>query len=70
MPDDVNLKSRFSKNVGLNIPIISAAMDAVTEYKLAIELAKLGGIGVIHRNLDPEEQAFHVGVSSTPLNRA
>lgn len=49
MPDDVNIESRFSRNVGLKIPIVSAAMDTVTEYELAIELAKLGGIGVIHR---------------------
>lgn len=60
MPDDVNLESKFSRNVGLKIPIVSAAMDAVTEYKLAIELAKLGGLGVIHKNLSPKEQAFNV----------
>jgi IMP dehydrogenase len=60
MPDDVNLKSRFSRNIDLKIPIISAAMDTVTEYPLAIEIAKLGGIGVIHRNLSIVEQLFHV----------
>jgi IMP dehydrogenase len=56
LPQEVNLDSRFSRNVGLLIPIASAAMDTVTEAKMAITIAKLGGIGVIHRNLTPEEQ--------------
>ncbi len=60
MPDDVNVESRFSRNVKLKIPIVSAAMDTVSESKLAIELAKLGGIGVIHRNLSIKDQVFHV----------
>jgi len=68
MPDNVNLESKFSKNIGLKIPIVSAAMDTVTEYKLAIELAKLGGIGVIHRNLSPEEQASQVSKVKHHLN--
>ena len=60
MPNDVALKTKFSRNVPLNIPIVSAAMDTLTEYRLAIELAKLGGLGIIHRNLTPEEQADQV----------
>ena len=68
MPDDVDIKSRFSRNVGLKIPIVSAAMDTVTEYALAIELAKLGGIGVIHRSLSLEDQVFHVARVKHHLN--
>lgn len=68
LPDNVDVSSRFSKNVPLKIPIVSAAMDTVTEYKLAIELAKLGGIGVIHRNLSIEEQAFNVSKVKHHLN--
>ncbi len=68
MPDKVDLTTRFSRNVPLKIPIVSAAMDTVTEYTLAIELAKLGGIGVIHRGLSPEEQAFHVSRVKHHLN--
>jgi IMP dehydrogenase len=60
MPDLVKVDSRFSKNVGLKIPIVSAAMDTVTESKMAINLAKLGGIGVIHKNMTIEEQANQV----------
>ncbi len=68
MPDDVSLHSRFSRNVGLKIPIVSAAMDTVTEYKLAITLAELGGIGVIHRSLSPDEQASQVARAKHYLN--
>ncbi|HLH12321.1 MAG TPA: IMP dehydrogenase, partial [Methylovirgula sp.] len=53
-------KTRLTAEIGLNLPIISAAMDTVTEARLAIALAQAGGIGVIHRNLDPEEQAEEV----------
>lgn len=60
MPKEVSLKSRFSRNVPLNIPIVSSPMDTVTEYALARELAKLGGLGILHRNLTPKEQEFHV----------
>ncbi len=58
--DDINLKSKFSRNIKLNIPIVSAAMDTVTESRLAIAIAQLGGIGVIHKNFSPEEQAEEV----------
>ena len=68
MPDEVSIESKFSRNVGLKIPIVSAAMDTVTEYGLAIELAKLGGIGVIHRNLSVKDQAFHVEKVKYHLN--
>ncbi len=68
MPDDVDIESRFSRNIGLKIPIVSAAMDTVTEHGLAIELAKLGGIGVIHKSLSIDDQAFHVARVKHNLN--
>ncbi len=67
-PDEVNIESKFSRNVSLRIPIASAAMDTVTEYELAIELAKLGGIGVIHRSLSIKDQADHVARVKHHLN--
>ncbi len=60
LPTDVELKTRFSKNISLNIPIVSSAMDTVTESRTAIVMAQEGGIGVVHKNLTPEEQAFEV----------
>ena len=57
LPREVSLKSRFSKNIPLNIPIISAAMDTVTESKMAIAMAQEGGMGVIHKNLTVKQQA-------------
>ncbi|MDP3546970.1 MAG: IMP dehydrogenase [Phreatobacter sp.] len=60
MPGDVDVKSRITRTISLNIPIISSAMDTVTEYRMAIAMAQAGGIGVIHRNLEPEVQADHV----------
>ena len=60
MPGEVNVSSRITKSISVNIPIISSAMDTVTEARLAIAVAQSGGIGVIHRNLSPEEQAEHV----------
>ncbi|WP_020185080.1 IMP dehydrogenase [Methylopila sp. 73B] len=60
MPGEVDLRSRVTKTISLNIPIMSSAMDTVTEARLAIAMAQAGGIGVIHRNLEPEEQAAHV----------
>lgn len=59
-PMDVSLQSKFSRNVSLNIPIVSAAMDTVTEWEMAVEMAKLGGLGIIHRGLSPEVQADQV----------
>jgi len=60
IPGEVDLRSRFSRGISLNAPIVSAAMDTVTEAGLAIAMAQFGGIGVIHRNLSVEEQAEHV----------
>ncbi|MCD4697614.1 MAG: IMP dehydrogenase [Bacteroidales bacterium] len=60
LPRDVNISTRFTRNISLNIPIVSAAMDTVTEYKMAIAIAQEGGIGVIHKNMDIEEQANEV----------
>ncbi len=60
LPKTVDLKTRFTKNVSLNIPIVSAAMDTVTEARAAIALARLGGIGVIHKNMDIATQAKEV----------
>jgi len=60
MPGLVELKTRLTSSITLNLPIISAAMDTVTEARLAIAMAQAGGIGVIHRNLGPEEQAEEV----------
>jgi len=68
LPDEVDISSQFSRNVPLKIPIVSAAMDTVTESKMAIEMAKLGGLGVIHRNLTPEEQAENVSKVKHYLN--
>ncbi len=68
MPADVSIETKFSRNVGLKIPIVSAAMDTVTESRLAIRLARLGGIGVIHRNLTPDEQAAQVKQVKRHLN--
>ena len=60
LPREVSLKSRFSRNITLNIPIVSAAMDTVTEAPMAIALAREGGIGVIHKNMSISEQAAQV----------
>lgn len=60
LPREVSLKSRFSRNITLNVPIISAAMDTVTEAQLAIAIAREGGLGVIHKNMSIEEQARQV----------
>jgi IMP dehydrogenase len=60
MPTAVDVSSWVSRSIKLHIPIISAAMDTVTEARLAIAMAQAGGIGVIHRNLEPDEQAEQV----------
>jgi len=60
LPKDVDLSTKFSRNINLKIPFVSAAMDTVTESNMAISIAKEGGIGVIHRNLIPEEQSQEV----------
>lgn len=60
LPKDVSLKTQLTKKISLNIPLVSAAMDTVTESNLAIALAEEGGLGIIHKNLSPEMQASHV----------
>jgi IMP dehydrogenase len=60
MPADVDIRSRITRNVPLNIPIIASAMDTVTEANMAIAMAQAGGIGVVHRNLEPDIQAAQV----------
>lgn len=60
LPREVNVKSKFSRNISLNIPIVSAAMDTVTEAPMAIAIAREGGIGVIHKNMSIAEQAAQV----------
>ena len=60
LPNSVDLSTKFSKNISLNVPLVSAAMDTVTESQLAIAIAREGGIGVIHKNMSIEEQARQV----------
>src|SRR6476619_1563270 len=60
LPSKVDVSSRVTRTIGVHIPILSSAMDTVTEARLAIAMAQAGGIGVIHRNLDPEAQAAQV----------
>ncbi len=60
LPSEVDLRSYFSKNIPLNTPIVSAAMDTVTDSKMAIAIAREGGIGVVHKNMSIENQAWHV----------
>ena len=62
LPREVNLSTKFSRNITLNAPIVSAAMDTVTEARLAIAIAREGGIGVIHKNMTIEEQAKQVEI--------
>src|ERR1700678_244191 len=60
MPGAVDVTTRLTRSIRLNLPIISSAMDTVTEARLAIAMAQAGGLGVIHRNLKPDEQAEEV----------
>ena len=60
LPKDVKLKTRLTKNLNLNIPLLSAAMDTVTESRMGIALSELGGIGIIHKNFSLEDQAAEV----------
>ena len=77
-PSEVDVSTQLTKSIGLNIPLISAAMDTVTEARLAIAMAQAGGIGVIHRNFSVEEQAaqvtqvkkFESGVVMNPITIA
>jgi IMP dehydrogenase len=75
LPRDTSLRTRFSRDISLNIPLVSAAMDTVTESRLAIAIAQEGGIGVVHKNLSPARQAeevarvkrYETGVLSDPI---
>jgi len=68
LPQETDVTTQFSKNVPLNIPFVSAAMDTVTESDMAIAIARLGGIGVLHKNLSPAEQAEEVARVKHYLN--
>ena len=60
LPRNVSLKTRLTRNIQLNIPLVSAAMDTVTESRLAIAIAQEGGIGIVHKNLPPKKQAAEI----------
>ena len=60
LPKDTSLRTQFTRNIHLNLPLVSAAMDTVTEARLAIAMAQEGGIGIIHKNMTAQEQAAHV----------
>src|ERR1700720_744961 len=60
LPSEADIRSRVTRAIPLNIPIIASAMDTVTEARMAIAMAQAGGVGVIHRNLEPDEQAVLV----------
>lgn len=68
LPREVNIESRFSRNIGLKIPIVSSPMDTVTEAKMAIAMAIAGGIGVVHKALTPKKQAAAIGKIKHYLN--
>ncbi len=63
---DVSTATRFSRRIALEIPIVSANMDTVTEWKMAVAMARAGGIGVIHRFMTPEREPKRCAVSSAP----
>ncbi|MGM5482218.1 MAG: IMP dehydrogenase [Nanobdellota archaeon] len=67
-PKDVNLDTKITKNVDIKVPIVSSAMDTVTEYELAIAIAKKGGMGFIHKNLPIETQAWQISKVKNNLN--
>ena len=75
LPKDVSLVTQITRDLRLNVPLLSAAMDTVTESRLAIAMAQEGGIGIIHKNLTPEQQAeqvrqvkkFESGVIKDPI---
>ena len=60
LPREVSLKTRLTRGIALNIPVVSAAMDTVTEARLAIAVAQEGGIGIVHKNMSPKAQAVEV----------
>ena len=60
LPREVSLKTKFTKNISLNTPLVSAAMDTVTEASMAIAMAREGGIGVLHKNMTIDQQSTEV----------
>lgn len=60
LPKEVSLQTKFSRNIALNAPLVSAAMDTVTEYSTAIAMARVGGIGIIHKNMDENSQVAQI----------
>src|SRR5690606_25535158 len=60
VPTEVDTKTRFTRTINLNIPLVSSAMDTVTEARLAVAMAQAGGLGIIHRNLSIERQADEI----------
>ena len=70
LPSQVTLKSQLTKNIALNIPLLSSAMDTVTEARLAIAIAQEGGMGIVHKNMTIEQQAREVGAvkNSSPAS--
>jgi IMP dehydrogenase len=60
LPSEVDIRSRITRTIALNIPIVASAMDTVTEVQMAIAMAQAGGLGVLHRNMEPEQQAAQV----------
>lgn len=68
LPSNTNLKTSFTKNIKLNIPFVSAAMDTVTGWKMAVAMAKNGGVGIVHKNMSIEEQANEIAKIKKFLN--
>src|SRR6476661_9859967 len=60
LPSEVDIRTHITRSIALNLPIVASAMDTVTEFKMAIAMAQAGGIGVLHRNLEPHVQAAQV----------
>ena len=60
LPNEVDLRTKLTDKIQLNLPLLSAAMDTVTESRMAIAIAREGGMGIIHKNMSIEEQASHV----------
>src|SRR5689334_25423219 len=75
LPHEVDVKTRLTRHIDLNVPLVSAAMDSVTEGRAAIAMARAGGIGILHKNMSPAQQAREVervkraesGMIATPV---
>ena len=70
IPNEVDLSTYLTKKIRLNIPMMSAGMDTVTEHRMAIAMARQGGIGIIHKNMSIEAQAFCAPLRLRPTNSA